>query len=74
MLLDRLGNLNRTYNATILMVTHDSFSASYASRVIFLKDGAIFHELTRGADNRKQFFPKIMRVVTMLGGELSDAR
>ena len=59
--------------ATIMMVTHDSFTASYASRVLFIKDGKLFHELHRGADNRKQFFDKIIDVVTLLGGDASDA-
>ena len=58
---------------TILMVTHDSFTASYASRVIFIKDGKIFNELNRGDDTRKEFFDKIIDVVTLLGGDLSDA-
>jgi putative ABC transport system ATP-binding protein len=73
MLLDRFSYLNSEQGATIMMVTHDSFTASYASRVIFIKDGKIFHELRRGADNRKQFFDKIIDVVTLLGGDMSDA-
>lgn len=73
MLLERLAYLNQRLGSTIMMVTHDSLSASYASRVVFLKDGRIFHELSRGASSRKEFFDKIMRVQTMLGGELSDA-
>jgi putative ABC transport system ATP-binding protein len=73
MLLDRFSYLNSEQGATIMMVTHDSFTASYASRVIFIKDGKIFHELSRGADNRKQFFDKIIDVVTLLGGDMSDA-
>jgi putative ABC transport system ATP-binding protein len=73
MLLERFENLNENYGTTIIMVTHDSFTASYASRVIFIKDGKIFHELSRGADNRKQFFDKIIDVVTLLGGDMSDA-
>ena len=56
-----------------MMVTHDSFTASYASRVIFIKDGKIFNEISRGADTRKQFFDKIIDVVTLLGGDMSDA-
>ena len=51
----------------------DSFTASYASRVIFIKDGKIFNEISRGADSRKQFFDKIINVVTLLGGDVSDA-
>ena len=73
MLLERFSHLNKYYKATILMVTHDSFTASYASRVIFIKDGKIFNELNRGDDTRKEFFDKIIDVVTLLGGDLSDA-
>lgn len=73
MLLERFNYLNKEQNATIMMVTHDSFTASYASRVIFIKDGKIFHEISRGSDSRKQFFDKIIDVVTLLGGDVSDA-
>jgi putative ABC transport system ATP-binding protein len=73
MLLERFDYLNEEQGATIMMVTHDSFTASYASRVIFIKDGKIFHEISRGADSRKQFFDKIIDVVTLLGGDVSDA-
>lgn len=73
MLLERFNYLNSNHNATIIMVTHDSFTASYASRVIFIKDGKIFHEISRGADTRKQFFDKIIDVLTLLGGDMSDA-
>lgn len=55
------------------MVTHDAFTASYASRVVFIKDGQIFNEIRRGQDDRKTFFNKIIDVVTMLGGDLNDA-
>jgi putative ABC transport system ATP-binding protein len=64
--------LNKDYKATILMVTHDAFSASYANRVIFIKDGKIFHEIYKGNDDRKTFFNKIIDVETMLGGDLND--
>lgn len=73
MLLERFNYLNQEINATILMVTHDAFSASYASRVIFIKDGCIFDELHKGNDSRKEFFDKIIDVVTLLGGDLNDA-
>lgn len=73
MLLERFNYLNQQHEATIMMVTHDSFTASYASRVIFIKDGKIFHEISRGDDNRKQFFDKIIDVVTLLGGDVNDA-
>lgn len=73
MLLERFNYLNQERKATIMMVTHDSFTASYAGRVIFIKDGKIFHEISRGSDTRKQFFDKIIDVVTLLGGDVSDA-
>lgn len=73
MLLERFNYLNSELSATILMVTHDAFTASYASRVIFIKDGKIFNEIRRGDNSRGEFFDKIIDVVTMLGGDLSDA-
>ena len=73
MLLEKMNYLNQQLTATILMVTHDAFSASYASRVIFIKDGKIFHEVRRGKDSRKDFFDKIIDVVTLLGGDLNEA-
>lgn len=71
-LLESMEGLNETLNATILMVTHDAFTASYAERILFIKDGKIFNELIKGNDSRKQFFEKIIEVVTLLGGELND--
>lgn len=73
MLLERFNYLNQELNTTILMVTHDAFTASYASRVIFIKDGKIFKEIYKGNDTRKEFFDKIIDVVTLLGGDLNDA-
>lgn len=71
-LLENFEYLNQQMQATILMVTHDAFSASYANRIIFIRDGKIFNELIKGNDTRKQFFEKIMEVQTLLGGDLSD--
>ena len=71
-LLESFGDLNKNLNATILMVTHDSFTASYANRILFIKDGKLFNELVKGEDTRKQFFEKIIEVQTLLGGELGD--
>ena len=68
LLLERFRYLNIEHNATIMMVTHDSFTASYAGRVLFIKDGRLFNQITRGTDTRKQFFDKIIDVVTLLGG------
>lgn len=73
MLLERFKYLNSEHGATIMMVTHDSFTASYVNRVIFIKDGKIFNEISRGADSRKQFFDRIIDVVTLLGGDVNDA-
>jgi len=73
MLLERFQYLNEYLIATILMVTHDAFTASYARRVIFIKDGRIFKEIHRGNDSRKEFFDRIIDVVTLLGGDLNDA-
>lgn len=72
-LMESLERLNRTDHATILMVTHDAVTASYASRVLFIKDGRLFHELQKGEDSRKQFFDHIMDVVSLLGGEQNYA-
>lgn len=73
MLLEKFNYLNNELDATILMVTHDAFTASYAKRVIFIKDGKIFNELHNGDLSRKEFFDKIIDVVTVLGGDLNDA-
>ena len=72
MLLSAIQSINETLGATILMVTHDAFTASYAERIIFIKDGKIFNELVKGEDTRKQFFEKIIEVQTLLGGDLND--
>ena len=73
MLLERFNHMNGDLNATILMVTHDAFTASYASRVIFMKDGKLFNEIHKGDSSRKVFFDQIIGVVTLLGGDLNDA-
>jgi putative ABC transport system ATP-binding protein len=72
MLLESFETLNMVMGATILMVTHDAFAASYCKRILFIKDGKIFNELVRGRDTRKQFFNKIIEVVTLLGGDSND--
>lgn len=69
-LLESMEGMNQNYGATILMVTHDAFAASFATRVIFLKDGQIFNEVRKGDDSRKQFFDRIMDVVTLMGGAI----
>ena len=72
-LLNSFEYLNKELNSTILMVTHDAFTASYASRVIFIKDGKIFNEIQKGDSSRKEFFDSIIDVVTLLGGDINDA-
>ena len=74
MLLSTIQSINETLGATILMVTHDAFSASYANRILFLRDGAIFTEILKGGDSRRTFFEKILDVLTMMGGGVSDVR
>lgn len=69
MLLESFNTLNTEMDATILMVTHDAFTASYCKRILFMKDGKLFNELIRGEDTRKQFFNRIIEVVTLLGGD-----
>lgn len=69
MLLNSFEKLNEELKATILMVTHDAFTASYAHRILFIKDGKIFNELIRGNDTRKEFFNRIIEVITLLGGD-----
>ena len=70
LLLESFEKLNKDFHSTILMVTHDSFTASYTDRILFIKDGQIFTELIRGDDTRKEFFNKIIEVVTLLGGDV----
>ena len=71
-LLETFESLNQNLGATILMVTHDAFTASYADRIIFIKDGKIFNEIIKGKDTRKEFFEKIIEAQTLLGGDLND--
>ena len=71
-LLESLISLNEQDKATIFMVTHDAFAASYCKRVLFIKDGNIFTELVKGNTSRKDFFKKILDVLNMLGGSASD--
>ena len=71
-LLEIFEKLNKELNTTILVVTHDAFTASYANRILFIKDGKLFNEIIKGDDSRKEFFEKIIDVQTLLGGELND--
>ena len=72
LLLDRFETLNHARQTTILMVTHDAFTASYCHRILFIKDGRAFTELVRGESSRKAFFNRIIEVVTLLGGDSGD--
>ena len=74
MLLDTIQSINEQLGTTILMVTHDAFSASYTKRILFLRDGVIFTEILKGGDSRKVFFEKILDVLTMMGGGQTDVR
>lgn len=69
MLLETFTHMNEQMNATILMVTHDAFSASYCKRILFLKDGKIFHELQKGSKSRKKFLDEILDVLSLTGGD-----
>ena len=71
-LLEIMTAMNRDMGATILMVTHDAYSASYAKRVLFLKDGRVFNELLRGDRGRPVFYHEILDVLAALGGDISD--
>lgn len=71
-LLEIMTQMNQSMGATILMVTHDAYSASYAGRVLFLKDGRLFNELLRGNRSRSVFYHEILDVLALLGGDISD--
>ena len=71
-LLEIMARMNRDMRATILMVTHDAYSASYASRVLFLKDGRLFNELLRGKRARAAVYHEILDVLGLLGGDIRD--
>ena len=72
MLLETLEQMNKELKATILMVTHDSLSASFCERVLFLKDGKIFNEIIKGEKTRKKFFNEIIDILTLLGGDVDN--
>ena len=74
MLLETMYEINKNLNATILMVTHDAFSASFCQRILFLKDGNIFTEILKGSKTRKEFFNEILDILTLLGGDVQDVK
>lgn len=67
-LLNKLSELNRKIQSTIVMVTHDPVAASFCSRVVFIKDGQIYTQLIKGEETRQDFFNGIMRTQGVLGG------
>ena len=71
-LLRQLSALNQAGGATILMVTHDAFTASWCRRILFIKDGGLYRELLRGEQDRRSFFSRILEVVSTLGGDGAD--
>lgn len=73
-LLDTMDDLNHDMGITILMVTHDAFTASHCSRILFLRDGHIFTEMRKGNKDRKTFFQEILDVMSMLGGDVAHVR
>lgn len=73
-LLDAMTNINQKLQSTILMVTHDPFTASYCGRVLFLKDGKLFNEILKGEKTKKEFFNEILDILTLLGGEVENVR
>ena len=73
-LLESFEALNQKLNATILMVTHDPLSASYCSKILFLKDGKIFNRIEKGEKERKEFYNEILDVLALLGGDARDVR
>lgn len=73
-LLGSLEHIRESREATILMVTHDAFAASYSNRVLFIKDGEIYTEIHKGNKSRKQFFQMILDCLALLGGDTDAAR
>ena len=72
LLLETMSAANQKMDATILMVTHDPFSASFCNRILFLKDGKIFNEIHKGEKGRKDFFNEILDILTLLGGDMGN--
>jgi len=68
-LMELLNELNKSLGATILLVTHDPLSASYAERILFLKDGKIFNEIVRGEKTSPAFYHEILDVLSLMGGD-----
>jgi putative ABC transport system ATP-binding protein len=71
-LLSSLEFMNKNNNATIIMVTHDAFAASYCKRVVFIKDGKLFNEIYKGDMGRKEFYQKLLKILSVIGGDNDD--
>lgn len=69
--MESLTNLNEKGKATILMVTHDPYAASFCHRIVMIKDGKFFNEIARGS-NRQAFFQQILGALSMLGGNYNE--
>ena len=69
-LMDKLSAINREQQKTIVMVTHDANAASYCSRILFIQDGRLFHELRRNTEKEppERFYERIVMVLAQLGG------
>ena len=72
-LLEVLESMNARMGATILMVTHDAYAASYSTRTVFVRDGRLFNDISRGNAPRNDYYQRIMEVMAFLGGD-SNAR
>lgn len=70
-LLNCLKDMNEKFNVTVIMVTHDPFSASYSKKVIFIKDGRLNARID-SSGNRKEFYNSIMNLLTSMGGEVNE--
>lgn len=70
-LLNCLKDMNEKFNVTVIMVTHDPFSASYSNKVIFIKDGKLNARIDTNG-NRKEFYNNIMNLLTSMGGEVNE--
>ena len=70
-LLNCLKDMNEKFNVTVIMVTHDPFSASYSKKVIFIRDGKLNARID-SSGNRKEFYNSIMNLLTSMGGEVNE--
>jgi putative ABC transport system ATP-binding protein len=71
-LMETFGQLNREMGVTILMVTHDAFSACHCSRILFMRDGKIVSELTKDGMSRRVFLRELLKALAKAGGGIVD--